>query len=675
MRIRLKNIAVLVPLVSTLVVNAQTAKPEPAACDSVCHQLQEVTITAKNNIHNKYFKHYLASTTSSVDDIMARLPGITLIKRGNYALEPTVRGYSAGQINLTIDGMKIMGACTDKMDPATSYIETANLKQLQLQTSGESLQFGSNIGGSLNFKSQEPVIGGEKKLSGFIASGVQSSGTQNNNQLLLNWSEQKFGAKLNATYRKSENYKAGNNQTIPFSQYNKFNLNLAFNYLLADNSTLKTDFIYDDAWDIGYPALPMDVKSAKAIIGGVTYRKYFSNSLFESIEAKIYANAVHHEMDDTKRPDIAMHMDMPGKNNTLGSYIETSIVPFSSHQLTIKGDVYTTYSQAEMTMYANNLPMYMLTLPDNRRTAVGIFVKDDWQVDRTKLLTFNARAEYTQTSLISDLGLQQQQAIGLKPQKVMTDWLKSAGTQFNYRFLPKVSLLASLQYAERAPASIEYLGYYLFNRYDNYDYLGNPDIKTETALKSELKFQYNNDKLLLSLTGFYDRINHYITSTVLKDYSSMTAGANGVKMYTNSDYAIVSGAEATILWQPSTSFEFIASSKYTRGKDNTGMHLPLIPPLKLSSSVSYSLKKLKMELENEWAAAQKNVNPNFGETPTSSWYIMNLRLKYDLKLLKTDLGLTTGVDNLFDKTYAEHLDWGKIPRTGRNFYLSAILNF
>lgn len=679
MKIHFKSISKITVSVLVLLlpveINAQNVKPKPETCDSVCHQLQEVTITAKGNAQNSYYRHYMASTTNSVDNILAKLPGISLIKRGNYALEPTVRGYSAGQINLTIDGMKVMGACTDKMDPATSYIETANLKQIQLQTGGESLKFGANIGGSLNFKSQDPVIGGERPFSGFISSGIQSSGSQNNSQLMLNWSQQKFGAKINATYRNSGNYTAGNNLTVPFSQFNKLNLNLGFKYLLSPNSTLKTEFIYDNAWDIGYPALPMDVKSAKAIIGGVTFRKQFNNSIFESLEAKVYANAVDHKMDDTKRPDIVMHMDMPGRNNTIGSYLEASLIPLSSHQITVKGDFYSTYSLAEMTMYANNMPMYMLTLPNNRRSVAGLFIGDNWQLDDTKSLSINTRLEYTNTSLTNDLGLQQQQAIGFAPQKTTNNWLKSAGAQFNYRLFKQVSMLASLQYAERAPAALEYLGYYLFNRYDNYDYLGNPNLKTENALKSELKFQYSNNKVLIGIGGFYDRIHNFISSMVLNDYSNMTIGASGVKMYSNIDYATITGAEATIVWQPVKSFEFVAASKYTYGIDNKNMPLQLIPPFKVSSSVSYTYKKLKMELEDEWAAAQHKINPDFGETPTPSWNVMNVRLNYNFRLVKTDLNLSSGIDNIFDKTYTEHLDWGKIPRTGRNFYLSALLNF
>src|SRR5690554_6330836 len=43
---------------------------------------------------------------ASTDKLLSTTLGITLIKRGNFALEPTIRGLNAGQINTTIDGMQ-----------------------------------------------------------------------------------------------------------------------------------------------------------------------------------------------------------------------------------------------------------------------------------------------------------------------------------------------------------------------------------------------------------------------------------------------------------------------------------------------------------------------------------------------------------------------------------------
>lgn len=60
----------------------------------------------------------------SVDEYLASSDNISFIKRGAYAWEPLLNSMSTERSTLTIDGMHIFGACTDKMDPITSYVES-----------------------------------------------------------------------------------------------------------------------------------------------------------------------------------------------------------------------------------------------------------------------------------------------------------------------------------------------------------------------------------------------------------------------------------------------------------------------------------------------------------------------------------------------------------------------
>ena len=55
--------------------------------------------------------------------------------------------------SITIDGMKIFCACTDKMDPVTSYVEIENLSQMHIGSGIGGNPFATNsIGGSLDMK-------------------------------------------------------------------------------------------------------------------------------------------------------------------------------------------------------------------------------------------------------------------------------------------------------------------------------------------------------------------------------------------------------------------------------------------------------------------------------------------------------------------------------------------
>src|SRR5690606_30241220 len=68
----------------------------------------------------------------SVDEYLASSENISFIKRGAYAWEPLLNNMSAERSTITIDGMHVFGACTDKMDPITTYVESNNLQAVDI---------------------------------------------------------------------------------------------------------------------------------------------------------------------------------------------------------------------------------------------------------------------------------------------------------------------------------------------------------------------------------------------------------------------------------------------------------------------------------------------------------------------------------------------------------------
>jgi iron complex outermembrane receptor protein len=55
---------------------------------------------------------------------------------------------------------------------------------------------------------------------------------------------------------------------------------------LSENSILKADVLIDDGWNIGYPALPMDVGNARARVGAITYRNNLKEGYHQGFGSK-----------------------------------------------------------------------------------------------------------------------------------------------------------------------------------------------------------------------------------------------------------------------------------------------------------------------------------------------------------------------------------------------------
>src|SRR5690606_31138363 len=83
-----------------------------------------------------------------VDEFLASSDNISFIKRGAYAWEPLLNNMSTERSTITIDGMHIFGACTDKMDPVTSYVESNNLSTIDIKSGQEGSLHGATVAGS-----------------------------------------------------------------------------------------------------------------------------------------------------------------------------------------------------------------------------------------------------------------------------------------------------------------------------------------------------------------------------------------------------------------------------------------------------------------------------------------------------------------------------------------------
>ncbi len=638
--------------------------------------LDEVTMLSKQNIPQRRLVNFFkANNAATLEDILSRLPELSLTRRGAYGMEPAIRSFSGGQLNVLVDGMRIHGACTDKMDPVSIYIEPLNLETLELQTGANGFSSGSTIGGTINMKFSEPDYVNNKKITGVVSSGYQTAAKSFFEAVRLNYSSGKLALRGSGTYRNSSNYRSGGGEKINFSQYEKINYSLSAKYLQTAHNYIKADLLFDDGWNIGYPALPMDVGYASARIGSISYVHENRKNHLAKILVKAYANKIKHFMDDTKRPNVPMHMDMPGFSETIGVFSEAEINVNPKQKLLLRADASSTFLKASMTMYqSGQVPMYMLTWPDNKKDQYGLSASWLLQIDSSLKMQVNGRADFIQTSLTTEEAKNQGSIFGFG-EAGKNNFLKNGSVQFTKKINRQFKTTASIAYTERVATANERYGFYIFNASDGYDYIGNPDLKPETALQTEVGATYTFKRNRIQLTYFYNKLHNYISNEVDNNLSVMTMGASGVKRYVTLPNATVTGLEASLFLKPFAEVDAVSTLRYTYAKDFEGNALANIAPFKNITSVRYQPKKTFFQIETEIAAAQKQINLKAGEDNTNGYMLLHFRMGAPINVFQKTLELQGGVENIFDKKYHEHLDWGNIARPGINFYLQAKFAF
>lgn len=635
--------------------------------------LDEITITDNAVLSS----HTPGKSVQNIDEHLSRLDKVELIQRGSYAAEATVNSMSTERLSTTIDGMKIFCACTDRMDPVTSYVETSNLSRIALNSGlGNDPQATGNIGGSLDLKLRKV---------GFDAAPYEvnlQTGYEHNSQLQsyggdVALSSHKAYLNTGVSWRHAGNYTAGGNEEVLFSQYQKLNIFANTGWQLSDDHIVEGTLIFDKATDVGYPALTMDVKRAQGLISAVNYRQeYFESEYVNRFETKLYYNSIRHEMDDTQRPDVAMHMDMPGRSQTAGLY-SLLVGEANGHYWQVNYDLYANRSRAEMTMYDNDqLPMFMLTWPDVLTVNTGVALSDQWGPFRISL-----KHSWQQSTVTDDEGLR---TLRIYTPSVHRSKQRSEGRiALHYqKCWNHVDLTAGLGWGNRTPSVTEAYGYFLYNTVDGYDYLGNPELKNESAFELSLKIGWKPiSNLDLTFDGNLFSFCDYIAGVPVNDFYAMTIGASGVKQYQNLPHAKIANLSLTSEWNLTSALRWRNRVTYAYGSaryacagltSESDIALPQIAPVQWSSNIIYEWGLWDANLGLDAAADQNRFAEEYGETRTPGYLTLHASVGYNFLLAqRIATSVKIGAENLTDRRFSTYSDWKKIPQKGRNIYVSA----
>ncbi|GAA4033184.1 hypothetical protein GCM10022386_16990 [Flavobacterium cheonhonense] len=627
-----------------------------------------IVIGKKTQIHEKQSK-----SLATIDEFLDKGSKVDLVKRGAYAWEPLINSMATERTLITIDGMRIFGACTDKMDPITSYVEVSNLSEATIKSGQQGSCFGSTIGGAIDLKRSQNRFGSQQ-WDFALNTGFETNNRQKIVGSSVNYADSTYYVDTDVMFREADNYAAGNNREILYSQFRKLNFSGTAGFKFFTNKLLEASVIYDKATDVGYPALHMDVSLAEALITSLKYVVIPKSSLVKDWETKVYFNTITHRMDDTTRPSVPIHMDMPGWSKTFGMYSKATAVK-NRHHFLANFNAFYNQSVAEMTMYPNdpneNL-MFMYTWPDVRTLYTGLFAEDQWVFNCHSGLKLSVSAGSHTNDVASDFGLQSLQIFYPEMSRQKTRFLKSIAAHYNYH-KGEWEYGFGLGYGERAPSVSEGYGFYLFNSSDRFDYVGNPNLSNEKSIETHAFIGYKKEKISTKISSSFFRISDYIIGTPDTVLVPMTIGASGVKLYTALSYATIFNVDWNSEIALSNSLKWNVGLLYSLGKDSNGNALPLVNPLSYKTALTFTKVKYNAAIECVGNTAQTRYGSVYGETNTADFALLNANFGYKWVVSGSKLYTKIGVENILDAYYTTYSDWNKVPRMGRNIFVN--LNF
>ncbi|WP_420806118.1 TonB-dependent receptor [Ignavibacterium album] len=197
--------------------------------------------------------------------------------------------------------------------------------------------------------------------------------------------------------------------------------------------------------------------------------------------------------------------------------------------------------------------------------------------------------------------------------------------------------------------------------------VGNPDLGSESGIGTEVFVYHKFEKLNFNLNAFYNNFESFIIprnsgeinyQTFLPIYKTFGVGA------------ILYGIDGSVNLNLYDSYYLSSSFSYTKGvfRENS-KPLPQIPPFKGTTGVQFKTDNLQVGLNCEWALAQNDVD--IFEQPTDGYLIFNSFVQYLFYIGESVNSFSINADNIFNKSYRNHLSRIKsiLPEAGFNIRL------
>lgn len=269
----------------------------------------------------------------------------------------------------------------------------------------------------------------------------------------------------------------------------------------------------------------------------------------------------------------------------------------------------------------------------------------------------------------------------------------STSLGFTYNINTNNSFIVNYGLANRAPNPSELFSDGLHHSAARIE-IGDLRMKKETSNRFSTSYNYNSNKLNISIEGFYNHIKDFIYIEPTGEEKT-NRGAFPVWTYKQVN-AQLFGIDTNISYQPTDNLALTNKSSFLKGRDLTGNRdLIDIPPFKTVTSLIFKNKNWKnffALLESEYNAKQNEYpNNNFKaylplsdsfelvdiSTPPSAYYLLNFSTGFDFNMSKTKFSLNFYIDNILNKSYRNYLNKLRYfaDDLGRNFKIQLKINY
>lgn len=205
---QLKRIAICVALAFAPGAFAAETLPEvPVRSEA----LQPLPSTNNRGLEPESLKSKRAGTSDTAS-LLEDVPGVSLYGAGGVSSLPVIHGLADDRLRIKVDGMDLISACGNHMNPPLSYIDPSSVGSIKVFAGIAPVSLGGDsIGGTVQVESAMPKFSanGETLLSGELGAFYRSNSNAQGGNLAATIASETLSLTYTGSTAKSDDYKAG----------------------------------------------------------------------------------------------------------------------------------------------------------------------------------------------------------------------------------------------------------------------------------------------------------------------------------------------------------------------------------------------------------------------------------------------------------------------------------
>jgi iron complex outermembrane receptor protein len=675
-----------------------------------------------------------SAATSDSAALLKGLPGVSAYGAGGVSSLPVIRGLGDDRIRIKLDGMDLVSACGNHMNPPLSYVDPNNIDFIEVFAGITPVSMGGDsIGGTIVVESSSPTFTNNDQLSfvsGNAGAFYRSNGNAQGVSLSTSAASSGLSLRYSGAFARSDNYDAGDDfkpagpaamgrghldgDEVGSTAYETQNhkVGIAFQ---KDNHMIDLEIGYQHIPYQGFPNQRMDMLENTSTQVVLTHKADYQ---WAEVESRLYREKTRHKMNFGTDKQFwygdapGMPMETEGENTGFTSHVE---YPLSESSLLRLGGEVQQYTLDDWWPPSGSgmmmAPNTFWNIRDGKRDRYAAFAEwqatlsPEWSIN-TGVRYENVRMDSAEVEGYSMMYMADAMAFNSSDRKKSDDnWDLSLQGQYiasktqTYRIgLARKTRSPNLY--ERYTWSTVGMAMRMVNLAgDGNGYVGNLELEPEIAHTISLSGDWHDAKgsqWQLVVTPFYTQVDDYIDATPCIAMMCNTANAMPGFRYltfTNDDarlYGVdVSGFKHLLHTDALGNLVVRAVISYLDGEnDTTGDNLYNIMPLNGTFSIEQSSGKWTNTVEWQLVTAKDDTSAVRNEVDTAGYGLLNLRTSVSLNNIRLDVG----VENALDKGYelplggaylgqgktmsGNDVPWGiAVPGAGRSIYAGLSYDF